>query len=420
MKIPSANISTLENGIRIVTEEIPYLRSVSIGLMVGAGSSIEQKKETGISHLIEHMTFKGTPKRNAFQIAQALDSVGGKLNAFTGKEYTVYYAVVQDKHFDIAADVLSDIYLNPLNKAEDLDLERNVVLEEIRMYEDTPDEQIHDIFISKILKGHSIGNSTLGTMESVSELGRDDILDFRKKYYSPDNLIVSVAGNIETKAVVETVSNWFLSDSGKNKKTKQPLPEVSKNIFLKNKKTEQAHIIIGTKGTSQMDEDRYIFSVLENAVAGSMSSRLFQEIREKRALAYSIYSFNQGFKDIGLFGVYAGTKKENFEQVVSLILKELKDIKRSGLKKEEIERAKEFIKGSIVLSLESSSNRMNYSAKSLFYYDRIVPIDEIFEKVDKVSNDDIIALTNDRFRNDYMNLIVIGDFEKLPVSEIKI
>lgn len=420
MKIPDASVKTLSNGIRIVTEEIPHLRSASIGLVTGAGSSLEVEKEMGISHLIEHMAFKGTSKRNAFQIAQELDSIGGKLNAFTGKEYTVYYAVVQDKHFDIAADVLSDIYLNSLYKDEDLKLEKNVIFEEIRMYEDTPDEQIHDLFISKILKGHAMGNCTLGTKESVEAIGKENIFDYMKRLYSPDNLLVSVAGNIDEKTVIDTITSLFGKNSGKGMKSFSKKPEISKNIFLKQKKTEQAHIIIGTRGSSQMDEDRYIFSVIENAIGGSMSSRLFQEIREKRALAYSIYSFNNGFKDIGLFGIYAGTKKENLEQVVSLALKELTDIKKAGLTKEELGRAKEFIKGSIVLSLESSSNRMNYIAKSLFYYDRIIPIEEVFEKVDRVNNDDIITLANNRFRSEDINLIVIGDMDKLPISDIDI
>ena len=420
MQIPNANIDILPNGIRLVTEEIPHLRSASVGFVVGTGSCNEPKDIMGISHFIEHMTFKGTQKRDAFAIAQALDSVGGRLNAFTGKEYTVFYAIVQDKHFDIAADLLSDILLNSLYKKEDVDLERNVVLEEIKMYEDTPDEQIHDLFTSTILHGHNFGNVTLGEESTVRSIDREKILGFMEKHYTPDNLIISVAGNISREKTFSSFSGTFSGLKGKRSDGISPVPAIEQRIFLKQKKTEQAHLILGTKGTSQTDDDRFAFSVLDNAIGGSMSSRMFQEIREKRALAYSIYSYNQGFRDIGLFGVYAGTRKENLQNVIGLILKELSDIKKNGINMEEMERGKENLKGSLVLSLESSNSRMNYIAKSLFYYDRIIPIDEICEKIDSVMMDDIVRLANTSFVNKYMNLVVIGDMDSLPVKEINI
>lgn len=420
MQIPNAKKEILPNGITLLTEEIPSLRSVSLGLMVGAGSSVEKKEEMGISHFIEHTVFKGTSHRNALQIAQTLDNVGGKLNAFTSKEFTMYYAIVQDKHIDVALDLLSDIYLNPLFKEDDINLEKNVVLEEIRMYEDTPDEQIHDLFISTILHNHSFGNITLGEEKTVKSFNQENINTYRKKHYSADNLIISAAGNINQKEVKSEIYRIFSNISDKKENGLMPIPKITPNLALKKKETEQVHLLLGSKGVSQTDDDRYAFAVLDGSLGGSMSSRLFQEIREKRALAYSIYSFNQGFKEIGLFGIYAGIQKENFEKVINLILEQLKNIKKEGISKEELERSKENIKGSMVLALESSNSRMNYIAKSQFYYDKIITIDDIIKKIDKVTLDYIINLANKYFLDEYLNLAVIGDLEKLPFEKLSL
>lgn len=418
--IPDAKIETLDNGIRIITEELPHLRSVSLGIIAGAGASLENKTNSGVSHFIEHMLFKGTDSRNAFQIASEIDGVGGKLNAFTGKEYTCYYAVVEDKHFGVAADVLSDMLLNSLFKEEDIALEKNVVLEEIKMYEDTPDEQIHDLFMSTALKGHSLGNPILGTEESVRNFNREAALSYMKSVYSPQNLIISVAGNITGDKAADLFSGYFGKVSGQNGLDAGAVPEMSPNIKLKSKNTEQVHFVVGTKGMRHTDDRKYALSLLDNLLGGTMSSRLFQEIREKRALAYSIHSFSQGFKNSGLFSVYAGTKKETFEQTLSLILEEFKKIKKGEINREELSRSKEYVKGSMVLALESSRNRMSYIAKSLFYHDRIVPIDEVVEKIDAVTFEDVTSIANELFVDKYLNLAVIGDLKKLPFKEIKV
>lgn len=420
MQIPNAKKEILPNGITLLTEEIPSLRSVSLGLMVGAGSSVEKKEEMGISHFIEHTVFKGTKNRNALQIAQTLDNVGGKLNAFTSKEFTMYYAIVQDHHMDIAFDLVSDLFLNPLFKNEDIELEKNVVLEEIRMYEDTPDEQIHDFFISTILHNHSFGYVTLGNEKTVKSLSREMINYYRGKHYTADNLIISAAGNINYKEIKDKVNSIFYSLSSKKENGMLPIPKITPNLALKKKETEQVHLLLGSKGVSQTDNDRYAFAVLDGALGGSMSSRLFQEIREKRALAYSVFSFNQGFKEIGLFGVYAGTAKENFEKVIGLILEQLRNIKKEGITKEEFERAQENIKGSMVLALESSNSRMSYMARSQFYYDKIVTIDDVIKKIDKIKMEDIIRLANEFFRDEYLNLAVIGDLDKLPFERLSL
>jgi predicted Zn-dependent peptidase len=418
--VPDAQTTTLSNGIRIVVEEIPHLRSACIGFVAGAGAANENKEQCGISHFIEHMMFKGTEKRSAFEIASEIDGVGGKLNAFTGKEYTCYYAVVEDKHFGVAADVLSDMLLGSLFKDSEIKLEKNVVLEEIKMYEDTPDEQIHDLFMATALKGHGLGNPILGTEQSVNGFDRNKVLSYIKDVYSPENIIISVAGNIAAEEASGSLSRLFGGLSGSHAIPKGAAPEISANIHLKKKKTEQVHFILGTKGMRHTDERKYSLALLDNLLGGTMSSRLFQEIREKRALAYSVHSFTQGFKDAGIFGIYAGTKKETFEKTLSLILDEIRKVKAGQISSAELSRAKEYVKGSMVLALESSRNRMSYIAKSLFYYDRIVPIDEVVEKIDAVTFEDVTAVAGELFVDKYMNLAVIGDLDKLPFKEIKV
>jgi len=420
MRLPNATTSILDNGITLLTEEIPTLRSVSMGLMCRVGSSSEAPEEIGISHFIEHLTFKGTQKRTATMIAQELDGVGGRLNAFTGKEFTVYYAIVQDKHIDVAADVLSDIFLNSKYEAADLNVERHVILEEIKMYEDAPDDQIHDIFTASMLPGSGFGNTTIGTEDTVKSLDRDKILRYREKYYTPQNLIISIAGNIKPKEAQKIVSASFSGYRGNFKTPDLEPAEPSPCIKLKKKKTEQVHLIIGANGVSQTDPDRYAFSLLDNVLGGSMSSRLFQEIREKRGLAYSVFSFNHGFKNAGLCGVYAGTRKENFEKTVELILDEIRKIKKDGITKEEYERSREFIKGSLVLSLEASNSRMNYMARSHFYFGQVLTIDEVLGKIDAVTPDKIMEMAARHYDNKQLSLVVIGDFDELPIKKIEV
>jgi predicted Zn-dependent peptidase len=417
MVIPDSKKLLLNNGLKIMTEEIPAMRSVAIGILVGTGSGNEIPKESGISHLMEHMAFKGTAKRSAYEIAHALDAVGGKMNAYTGKEYTMYYAVVLDKHIDTAIDVLCDIFLNSLFDPKDIALEKGVVLEEIKMYEDTPGEAIHDLFAEKILCGHPIGRPTLGLEETVNSIMREDILNYQKKWYSPHNTIVALAG-----AIPQDVENKFKrcleSWQGKEIVPSLSLPEIKGSLHLKKKQTEQVHLCLGVKGVSQVDEDRYPYAVLDNILGGSMSSRLFQEIREKRGLAYSIYSAATPFRDFGISYVYAGTSQENLKQVIDLVLNEFTRLKKEKVNPKILESAKEYLKGTLVLGMESTTSRMSWLAKSEFYYDRVMTIDEIFDKVDKVTQDDIINLAGRFFRDEYLTLAVIGDMQELPIKEI--
>jgi len=417
MNIPNSKRSVLNNGIKIITEPIPSLRSVAMGIMVGAGSGNESKEESGLSHLIEHMAFKGTSKRSAYDIAHALDAVGGKINAYTTKEYTMFYAVVLDKHIDIAIDVLCDMLRNSLFDPKAIELEKGVILEEIKMYEDAPDELIHDFFAEKILHGHPIGKPTIGLEETVRSFHHEDIKNYLEKWYSPANIIVSLAGNIPKKTE-EKLKPFLGSWKGKEVVSSQSIPKIEGSISLKKKKTEQVHLCLGVKGVSQVDEVRYPYAVLDNILGGSMSSRLFQEVREKRGLVYSIFSTSSPFRNFGITYVYAGTSKKNLKQVIDLILEQYCKIKKEGVKAEELKRAREYLKGTLVLGMESTSSRMSWLAKSEFYYNRTMTIDEIFKKVDKVTQDDIIKLANQFFKDEYLTLAVIGDLEDLPVKEL--
>lgn len=418
--IPNANKYVLDNGLKVLVEKITEVKSVAVGITVGAGSGNEHEFESGISHFIEHMSFKGTPSRSSFQIAKELDSIGGRINAYTGKEYTCYYAVVLDKHVDIAIDVLSDIFLNSTFAPGEIETERKVVLEEINMYEDTPDELIHDFFAEVILSGHPLSRNTLGTVKTVNSLSRERLMNFKKRYYHPDNVLISFAGNLDPTKAIADVEKKFKTLSGKKIKDEEKIHKIVPHISYKNKKTEQIHFCVGTRGVSQPDKNRYAFAILDNILGGCISSRLFQKVREERGLAYSIFSYNSSYRSTGIFCVYAGIAKKNFKIVLDLTLKEFADIKKKGITREELNRGKEFIKGSLVLGLESTSSRMSYISKSELYYGRIVTIDELFAEINKVTVDDVIEAAKYYLNNKYLNLAVIGDFKdgEQPVKEI--
>lgn len=418
MTIPIYKKTVLVNGVTLLTEKMDVVRSVAMGIIVGAGSGLEEGSHAGISHFIEHMAFKGTKKRTAFDIASELDAIGGKMNAYTSKELTTYYAVVLDRHLDVAVDVLSDIFTNSIYDPKEMELEKGVIAEEIKMYEDTPDELIHDFFTEVIYHGHPLGRPTIGSEGTVRSINRDNILDYIKTLYTPDNTIIALAGNIEHEEAVKMIAPVFSSMKGSFPKAARSIPTIRKESKLKKKKTEQVHICLGTLGPSQLDEDRYAFSVLDTVLGGSMSSRLFQEVREKRGLAYSIFSYNAALKDCGLYIVYAGTSKESFKKVVDLTIEEFNKIKKSGITKEEMERSKEHMKGSLVLGLESTSSRMGWLAKSQFYYDRVITVDEIFEKIDRVTSDDIINIAGKYLKDEYLTLTAIGDIDESELPKV--
>jgi predicted Zn-dependent peptidase len=375
----------LNNGVQILTEDIPHVRSVALGIWVHAGSRDEPPEMAGVSHFIEHLLFKGTLHRTARQIAEALEAVGGQLNAFTTKEFTCYYARVMDEYFDLALDVLADMIFNPLFKPEDLDRERNVIREEIKMYEDTPDELIHDVFATTIWKGHALGRPIIGNAQVISSLTREQILAHYQKNYAPANLVVAVAGNINHQQVVEKLQRVFGSGRGQALTRQQSKPVPHAAVTCRTKETEQVHLCLGVPGLPLEHEQIYVFQIISTILGGGLSSRLFQEIRENQGLVYSIYSYHSSYHDTGLFCIYAGLSKNNVVPVIELVFKEIRDLQRKGITGEELRRAKDQMKGNLFLSLENVSTRMSRLAKSQLYLGKIVRPEEVVEKINQVT-----------------------------------
>ncbi|MGI6678872.1 MAG: M16 family metallopeptidase [Dehalobacterium sp.] len=398
----------LANGIRVVTEEIPFVHSVSIGIWVGTGSRYEEAANHGISHLLEHMMFKGTKNRTAKQIAESLEIVGGQINAFTSKEYTCYYAKVLNDHFDLALDVLGDMFLNSLFTCEDLAKEKNVILEEIKMYEDTPDELVHDVYAKTVWQQDPLGKSIIGTSESVGKISRDQLISYYQSHYIPQNVVIAVAGNIKQDLVLRRVEALFSELKGTKvaKALSTPQTFTEREFVFKN--IEQIHLCLGFPGIPSLDEDIYALTVLNNVLGGGLSSRLFQEVREERGLSYNIYSFHSGFSNAGLFGIYAGTSAQCASEVVDIIFKQIHDIKNRGITKEELSNTKEQIKGTMLLSLENVSNRMNRIGKSEICYDRIITADEVIGKILQVTNEDVYNIAQKLFSMEKLAIAAVG------------
>jgi len=384
-----------ESGLRVVTERMPGARSVALGFWVQAGSRDEPPPISGSSHFLEHLLFKGTRTRSARDIAEAFDNVGGDVNAFTAKEYTCFYARVLDRDLPMAVDHLCDMLQNSLIRAADVEAERQVILEEINMHEDTPDDLIHDLFNETLWPDHPLGRSILGTEKSVQAATRDQIRRFYKKHYVPGNLVVVAAGNARHDRLLELIGDAMDTGpirsegpSGWNLRVAGNVPEPSGRRLVRRRKTEQAHICIGTNGLSRHDPDRFAFGVVNTALGGGMSSRLFQEIREKRGLAYSVYSYHTMYAEAGLFAAYAGTTPARAEQVLSLIRRELESVAAGGLSEEEFERARGHMKGSLVLSLEDPGGRMSRLGKSEISHGEILTVDQVLRRLDHLTLED--------------------------------
>ncbi|HEY3265634.1 MAG TPA: pitrilysin family protein [Armatimonadota bacterium] len=398
----------LENGLTILTEEVPYVQSVSLGVWRHVGSRQEDDTNNGVSHFIEHMLFKGTKNRSALQIAQELDFVGGQLNAFTDKEYTCYFARVLSEHLPVAADVLSDMCLNSLFDPEELARERNVVLEEIKMYEDSPDELVHDFFLQSLFQGHPLGRPVIGTPATVGALDRDAVIRYIERWYEPDRTYVVSAGNVKHEEVIRLFAGGLGQGGGRAETFCPTRPEavIAENRYQR--QTEQAHFCLGTRGPSQGEDDRYPLAVLDAAVGGGMSSRLFQEIREKRGLAYSIGSYMHPYEEAGAWVMYAGTSPDQLDEVLELCRTEAGKVRAEGIHVEEFQRAKNQIKGSLLLSLESMGSRMTQIAKSQIYYDRVIPVEEVVARVEAVTLDDVARVADQVLNEDSWTLTVIG------------
>jgi predicted Zn-dependent peptidase len=398
----------LGNGIRVVAERISSVKSVSIGIWVNVGSRDEDPEDHGISHFLEHMFFKGTEKRTAQEIAREIDSIGGELNAFTSRETTTFYAKVLDEHLPRAVELLSDNFHYSRFEPREIERERQVVMEEIKMVEDDPEDLVHDLYTQDLWKKNPLGRTILGTPASIGGITRGKILRFLRRRYHPKEIVVSVAGNFDPNLLFKTLDRAFGSFSGKEAEIRPRVkPGFSEGVLLRKRKLEQVHLCLGTRGLPQGHPDRYALYILSTILGGSVSSRLFQEVRERRGLAYSIYSYLSSYQDVGLFTVYAATSRENFPKVISLILKEFKKIREKGVDVVELVKAKNHIKGSLMLSMESTSSRMSKLAKEELYFGRYFSLEEILGEIDKV-DDRVQALTREIFQPASYSLTALG------------
>jgi predicted Zn-dependent peptidase len=403
------NKTVLGNGVRIVTEKVPAVHSVTIGFWVKTGSRHENGSESGLAHFIEHMLFKGTDKRNACEIARVIDSVGGSINAFTSKEYTCFYVKVLSQHLSLAVDLLCDIFFNSVFDEEEIEKERNVIFQEISMVHDTPDDYIQDLFIQSYFDDHPLASAILGVPETVQAFKRKDILDFfDKKHLVPQNIIISVAGNIEHEEVLDEIVNRFEHLKGSDTVADNMIFTPERKITYHFRELEQVHVCMGSSGYSQVDDRRYALYILNAVLGGSMSSRLFQEIRENQGLAYSVYSYVSSFADTGLFGVYMGIKNENLKDALAIVMREFNKTRDVEITGSEFTDAKEQIKGNMLLSLESSDSRMSRIARSEIYYDEYVPIEDIIAKVDAVKSEEVKESAIEIFNDDLFTFTFLG------------
>ena len=410
--------SVLANGITVVTEQMPHLRSITLGIWVVTGSRNEQLLNHGISHFIEHLLFKGTTKRSAKAIAEEVDSVGGQLNAFTGKEYTCYYMKSLDTHLDMAIELISDMLINPRLDPVDIEKEKGVVLEEYNMYEDSPDELVHDLYVQQVWQQHPLGQSILGSRQSIDNFHRDMILDYRQTFYTPDNMIIAAAGNLTHSQVIGLVEQYFGNMAGVAAKTKLQGPRYSPIRTQRVKDTEQSHICFGTPGVSHNSDELYSLHILNNLFGGSMSSRLFQSIREDRGLAYSVYSYQSSYRDTGLLTVYAGVKPDNVRQVLELIWKNMSELRAKGVSETELIKAKEQLKGNLLLGLESSSSRMSRIGTMEATVGKYVSLDDVIAKIDRVTTEHIREIATRIFQPEQVSCLVLGPEQKLDFDMI--
>ena len=408
--------SVLPNGVRVLTEAMPQVVSSSIGIWVENGSRYEEPAENGTSHFIEHLLFKGTKRRTAAEIAEAFDNVGGVLNAFTGKEYTCYYAKVLGKDLQMATDMLADIFLESVFDPAEIDRERQVVLQEISQAEDTPDDFIHDLFTENFWKGHPLALPIFGSVETVNKIDRELLMSFMGARYRSSRVFIAAAGQVEHARLTAQCADLFARVEG-NGKVELILPPVDHPLVLIHEKDlEQAHICIGGPGISQTHPLRYAGYVLNTALGGGMSSRLFQEVREKRGRVYSIYSFISSFIDSGYFGVYAGTNPEWVDEVLEVTVAELRKMERDGLTPVELARAKSQLQGNMLLGMESTDSRMNRLARNEINFRRDVSMEELSQGIEAVTNDNIVELASSWFQPAKLAMVLLGDLKGRKIT----
>jgi predicted Zn-dependent peptidase len=403
----------LDNGLRILTERMNQVRSISIGVWLTRGSRHEAAERGGIAHFVEHMLFKGTATRSAEDIAQAIDSIGGQLDAFTAKEYASYYIKVLDEHLPLAIDILADIVRNPAFNPEDIEREKKVVVEEIKMVEDTPDDLVHELFTQGFWENHPLGRPILGTRETVESFDLAVLRDYFERVYAAPNLIVSAVGNLEHARVRELVDQKFGSLRANASALGEDVPRVVPKVLIRNKELEQSHVCVGVSSYPQNHEDRYSSYLLNTLLGGSMSSRLFQNVREKRGLAYAVFSGLSAYRDAGSFTVYAGCSNDAVGQVIDLVVEELRGVKQAHVPVAELQRAKDHLKGSLMLSLENTASRMSHLARQEIYFDRQFGLDETLQGIERVTAEDVQRVAADLFRNGSLSATVLGNVNGL-------
>jgi predicted Zn-dependent peptidase len=417
--------TVLPNGLRVLTEAVPAMRSVSFGIWVAVGSRDETRHLSGVSHFLEHLLFKGTRRRTALEISSAIEAVGGETNAFTTKEYTCYYARVLDSDLPLAIDVMCDLVVNSVLAPSDVETERAVILEEIAMHDDEPGEVVHDLFAESLYGEHPLGRLISGTVDTVSPMSLRQIQTFYQKRYVTPAMVIAAAGNLDHGLVVRLVKDAFADRLGE---AHEPLPRRGADrgvrprqrrgrLRVHDKDTEQAHLVLGGAAFARDDERRFALGVLNNAVGGGMSSRLFQEIRERRGLAYSVYSYTSQYADSGVYGVYAGCAPGKVDEVLALTREELARVAEHGITDEEIARGKGMLKGSLVLGLEDTGSRMSRLGKGELLYDELLTVDQILARVDAVTQDDIRAVAGEVLGGT-PSLAVIGPFADHDFSDV--
>jgi len=407
---------TLPSGLRLVTESMSHVRSASIGIWLMRGSRHESDAESGIAHFVEHMLFKGTTTRSAQQIAQEIDSIGGQLDAFTAKEYAGYYIKVLDEHLPLAADLLSDMILRPAFVPADIVREQGVILEEIKMVEDAPDDLVHEMFAQQFWPQHPLGRPILGSPETVSSFGQAGLRGYFARSYVAPRMLVAVAGHIEHAAVRELIERTFASVPSDAGDSETLPPSVVSGVAYRQKDIEQSHLCMGTPAYHQAHADRHALYVLNTILGGSMSSRLFQHIREDRGLAYSVFSNLTTYSDAGMVTIYAGCAADRVAEVVDLSLAELRVLKEAPVPVDELRRAKDHLKGSLMLNLESTASRMSHLARQFIFFGRHFTLDEMTAAVEAVTAEDVLRVANELFRDEGLAATVVGPGSSSPLA----
>lgn len=409
--------TTLPNGLTVLTERMENMRSIAMGIWIKAGSRHELPEVNGISHFVEHMVFKGTKSRSAQRIAREVDAIGGNLDAFTGKETICFNIKILDEHLPVAFDILSDLALNPVFNRDEIQRERGVILEEIKMDEDSPDYLVHEIFTQNFWKDHPLGKPIVGTRETVRSFGQDLLFEYYGKRFSGDRMVFSAAGNLDHHVMVDLVANRLGLLPGAGDQLSQSPPRPTARINLRNKKAlEQVQICLGVPSPPIADETRYVALVLNTILGGGMSSRLFQTVREEQGLAYSIFSDLNSYRDTGSFCVYAGTSSDRCIKVIDLIMTEFRRLKNESLPEDELRRAKDQLKGNLILGLESSMSRMSNLASQEMYFEHFFGVDEIMQRVESVSGDQVMALANMLFCPEKVAVTLLGRLDGVKLS----